>query len=193
VEGTTLQTIDAGLLFSRSLSFSRRTSVSFRTGTVVADNPSGIGNPRLVVIGRANLTHELGRTWDASLLYARGVTLSEAWPDPVIYDSVLARVNGLLSRRINVSATARTARGHSGLSDSASTGFDWVVVGANLGYALSRFANLSVRYSYYIHDFENTALLAPGVPPGVGRHGAGVYLMLWAPLIQRARTNHVTR
>jgi hypothetical protein len=189
---TTLHFIDAGVHYNRTLSFSRRTSVAFRTGTVVIDNPTGLGDPRLQLTGRAVLTHELGRSWDATLTYARGVTLSEIWPEPITYDAVIARVGGQITRRMQFSASARTARGNSGFNATDSNSFDWVAAGASLGLALSRYVNLVGRYSYYMHDFGNAALLAPGIPPDVGRHSGGVHLTFWAPLIQ-PRNGDATR
>jgi hypothetical protein len=192
IDTVTLHIIDLGVLYNRSLSFSRRTSVAFRTGTVVTDNPTGVGDPGLQLIGRAVLTHELGRSWDATLTYNRGVSLSETWPEPISYDAIIARVGGLLSRRMQFDATARTARGNSGFNYTASNSFDWIAAGAFLGVALTRQVNVGLRYLYYMHDFGSATLLAPGIPHDVGRHSAGVHVTFWAPLIQ-PRNGHATR
>jgi hypothetical protein len=61
--------IDVGLNFNRALSLSRRTSVSFATGTS-ASRSDREGSLRFHLNGAARLSHEIGRTWGAGLSYA---------------------------------------------------------------------------------------------------------------------------
>jgi hypothetical protein len=184
--------INVGANFTRNLSFSRRTSVAFNTGTVAAGDADLDGRTRVRAIGSAMLVHELGRTWNARLTYLRDLTFSEVWPEPVVHDSLALGIDGLISRRLQFNAAARASDGRSGLGRSAG-GFNWGVASAGIGFALSRHASLGARYSYYVHRFDEAVRLAPGVPPVVDRHSAGVYLTIWAPLVQQARTGDASR
>jgi hypothetical protein len=69
--------IDVGLMMNRALSITRRTKFSFSTGTtinrngVVGANGSAVSradhSPNL--IGQANLTHNIARSWNARIAY----------------------------------------------------------------------------------------------------------------------------
>ena len=185
--------IDAGVDFNRSLSFSRRTTLSFGTGTTATARPGGTDtSTRFRLNANAALNHEMGRTWNAALVYSRGVHFIESWPEPVSSDSVTASLGGLLSRRLQFQSTAQTSTGRAGFSRT-SGGFSGYYGTALLGFALSRHLSLQLKYGYYRHHFDDATLLVPGFANAVDRHSVRGYISLWAPLFQRARRADATR
>ena len=111
-----LHDIDAGLDYRRALSFSRRTTLNFGMGSTLSSAPVVAGSasdqtsgPELQyrLVGDVSLTHEMGRTWRASLAYNRGVGYSEAFVQPVYSDGVNAVVTGFFNRRTDFSANRR--------------------------------------------------------------------------------------
>ena len=181
--------INAGLNYSRALSISRRTTLSFGTGSSAT---SSEGNLDVQVTGNANLTHELGRSWSAWASYNRNVSFHEMWQQPVMSDGVTVGLGGLLTRRLQFSAGARAALGTVGVR-SNSPGFDNVSAGSTLSYAVARFMNVGVTYSYYHHRFDAGVALPAGIPGSLDRHGVRGSVSLWAPLMSRVRRPNASR
>lgn len=189
----TNHSIDAGVDYNRNLSFSRRTALSFGTGTTATARPGDRNaGTRFRLNAHVALNHEMGRTWNAALVYSRGVHFIESWPEPVSSDSLTASFGGLLSRRLQFQSTARTSTGRAGFSRT-SGGFSGTYGTALLGFALSRHLSLQLKYGYYRHRFDDTVLLVPGFTDAVNRHSVRGYISLWAPLFQRARRSDATR
>ena len=178
--------INAGVDFRRALSFSRRTTLSFNTGTAAHDDPSTAEGLRYRAIGSAALTHEIGRTWTTSLSYSRALRLTDGWFGAVFSDAVTASVAGLVNRRLRVYSHGGTSTGHAS-GGSSNGGFDTYFADAGGTFALARFAAVGAGYRYHHHDFANGFSLPPGITPSQNRHSLHVYLSVWAPLYQRAR------
>ncbi len=181
--------IDAGVDYSKPLSISRRTTVSFATGSSAIRQR---GQVRFRLNGSANLRHELGRTWTASAAYSRRVALHDAWDDPVLSDGVSLGVNGLISRRLQFTARASSALGGIGTEENAPI-FRTVHGSAALAYAATRFVNFSMTYSYYQHRFGDGALPTLGSPRTLDRQSVRATVSLWAPVFQRARRINASR
>jgi opacity protein-like surface antigen len=175
--------IDVGIDYAHALSISRRTQISFSTGTS-ADRSAVTNQMRYRAIGSADLTHEIGRTWFASLGYSRGVRFIDSWPEPVFYDGATAQLSGLVTRRLQVFASLRAAFGKQEVFADSSR-FHTYYGNTGLSYALSRFINAGVTYAYYQHRFPNSFVLAPGYPSHVSRETVRVYISAWAPLFRR--------
>jgi hypothetical protein len=176
--------VDAGIDYSRVLSFSRRTTVQFGTGT--SASRSAINNSlQYSATGSAKLNHEIARTWRASVSYSRGLQFYQTWPEPVFSDSVIAGVSGLPNSRMQVSVTARAIRGGTWEGSNGDiTNYSGV---AGVSFAATRYVNTSLTYGYYRHD------LAPDIPrpPGFPSHYDGqtirASVSVWAPLFQSER------
>jgi hypothetical protein len=182
-------TIDAGVDFSRALSFSRRTSLSFSTGSaIVTDSVT----TRYDLVGNAALTHEIGQTWSAGLSYDRQVGFVDALVQPTFSDSVSASFGGLLTRRISVNTGAGASLGSIGLSGDTNK-FRAVQASAGLQVALNRALGLGVGYVYYRYRFDTTANLPPGVGTRHNRQSVQVMLDVWLPLFHRARSANAAR
>jgi hypothetical protein len=181
--------IDAGVNYNRALSFSRRTQLSFSTGSSIVQSTN---RTRFNLTGNATLKHEIGRTWNAWASYARQVLLNETWTEPVLADSMSVGFGGLISRRLQFASAARGALGKQGLEKNA-PGFDAAHASATLTYAVTRFMNLGVTYSYYQQRFDDGVLLSTGVPVDATRNSIRATVSLWAPLYQRQRRADATR
>jgi hypothetical protein len=177
--------IDAGVNYDRALSFSRRTTLSFSTGTSASRvEPSGSLRYRLT--GAARLSHEIGRTWVASLSYDRGLRFTESWLEPLFTDSASAGLNGFFNRRVQAHLVGRWVRGV-GQQDGGE-GIENYSASAGLSFAISRYVNSGVNYSYYVHEFGSSVVLPPGYARDFERRSIRAYVSLWAPLFQRSRT-----
>jgi hypothetical protein len=186
--------IDAGVDFSRSLSFSRRTTLSFGTGTSATTSPNSADqDTRFRLNGNATLTHEIGRSWSAALMYGRSLQLSEHWPEPVQSDAIAASFGGAISRRLQFSSSASTTTGQSGVRKDGDRGFDAYQASAMLSYALSRYLGASLAYATYYHKFADARLLPPGFPGSIDRYRVTVQVAVSAPLYQRARRGNAAR
>jgi hypothetical protein len=182
-------TIDAGIDFDRALSLSRRTTLSFATGSTAVKQ---FEDTRYYVTGNARLRREIGRTWEAALAYNRGVEFVDTLREPVFSDSLNFGLSGLITRRLEFHSNAGTAFGNVGFSDSDS-GFRSYYGTSGLSFALNRHAALAVEYYVYRYDFDDTAALLPGLQPELTRHSVRAYIDLWAPLFARARTRDASR
>jgi hypothetical protein len=188
--GVRMNNADIGLNYNRALSFSRRTTLSFSSGTSALSSGS---QTTYQLVGGASLTHELGRTWTALANYGRSVQLVDLLLLPVISDSIQTSVQGLVNRRVQAQAGFLASIGTIGFGDSgraAAAGngtYDTLQASAGLGYALSRHVQMGVNYAFFRYRFERTILLPQGVPQNVDRQSIRVNLRLWAPIVNRAR------
>ena len=105
-------------------------------------------------------------------------------PVPVFADGVGAAVDGLISRRVDVSASAGYSNGESALSRD-SLRFDTYTGNLRVRYALSRTFAMYGEYLYYYYDFRGSAQLLAGIPPGLERNGVRAGLTLWVPALRR--------
>jgi hypothetical protein len=176
--------LDVGLGYDRALSLSRRTTLSFQTGSSAYVNKN---RTHFRASGGARLNHQLGRTWTASIAYDRGVRFVEALRQPVFSDGVTASLGGLISRRLEFEANARAALGTVG--DGQQNGFNSYRGAASLSMGLTRYLGVGISYSYYRNDFESSALLPSGFPHALERHSVSAGINLWAPLFYQRSTN----
>ena len=183
--------IDTGLDFSRALSLTRRTQLGFSTGaTALREN----GRMRYDVIGTATLTHEMARTWTASVAYNRNVGYNDAIRGPYFYDGLSGNVGGLISRRVGVSADAGVTLGRVTTSAENIRGdFETWYATSGIRFALTRNLAVGADYTFYQYDFARALLLSDGFAPHMRRHSARVLLDIWAPLIETRRRSDATR
>ncbi len=184
-----IHSLDFGIDYSRALtlSMSRRTTVSFSTGSAFLSGRStrAGGFPaetrnRFFVTGRAQLAHEMGRTWQAAVVYARTASFSDFLFEPVMSDSVTATLAGLIGRRNEVSLRASASRGI--VMSTSDEDFSSAFASVQWRRALGRFVAAQVSYLYYDHDFANAVRLPRGFPQSLDRQGVRFGLTVWLPL-----------
>jgi hypothetical protein len=147
---------------------------------------------RFTVIGDASLNHEIGRSWNARGSYGRHVRFDEAFEEPVLTDAVSGALTGLITRRLHVSLTARAARANVGLTGGKPRPASYHA-GASLQSAVTRFMSVGLSYSYYHHQFDETAQLPSGFLRSADRQTVRAVANLWAPLFQRVRRANASR
>jgi hypothetical protein len=186
-------TIDAGVDYSRDLSITRRTRVSFSTGA------SGIREgtyTRYGATGTAGISREIGRSWLAAAGYSRNIVFVEWLRAPYFYDGINVSLNGLISRRVSVHSGAGWTFGTLGLerdtnrTDQLNTGY----AAAGVTYAISRHFAASADYVYYVYSYDPLSPYSQyGLISDLSRHGVRVALNAWAPLFERGRRPNATR
>jgi hypothetical protein len=181
-----MHNINAGVDYSRALSFSRRTFLRFGTGSAIVvgeevSEPGTDPHPRVLLTGQATLVHQIGRTWTADLGYTRGFRTRDGFDQLYFTDAVYAGIGGLLSRRVSVSAGATWA--NSTVGDHAQ-GHNGVSASAQATYGFSRFLGLYASYVYYHYRFDETVPLDEHFPQRLDRQGIRVGLTTSIPLIK---------
>jgi hypothetical protein len=179
--------LDVGVAYSRALSFSRRTTFSFSTGSSILTFMDTTEPDRQLtyynLIGQASLNHEIGRSWNARISYDRSVQFVQAFSEPFFGDSVFGELSGQVTRRWDASFRAGYSMGTVGAS-ATGNGYDMLNVGAGTGFAISRYLRLHGNYFYYRYDFEEGVSIPLNLSQGVDRHGFQVGLGVWLPLLR---------
>ena len=170
--------IDIGLDYNRPLSFSRRTTLSFSSGSSLIPQD---GTRRYRVTGEASLQHQIGRTWAAGLEYRRALRFIEAFPKPFFSDAIAARLKGNLSRRVEFAVSGGYSAGEIGLAAEGGA-FGTYTASALLGVALTRHCALASEYLYYDYSFGQQPVAA-AFPARLNRQTARVTLKLWLPVL----------
>jgi hypothetical protein len=170
--------LDIGLDYNRPLSFSRRTTLRFSSGSAFIPQ-DGIRHYRMT--GDASLQHHMGRTWSASLEYRRALQFIEAFPKPVFSNSIAARVNGNPSRRVGFGVSGGYSAGEIGLTPGAGA-FGTYTASAQLSVAMSRHCALYSEYLHYHYVFAQPSAAA-AFPTRLDRQTARVSLKLWLPIL----------
>jgi hypothetical protein len=179
--------INVGVSYSRALSFSRRTSFSFGTGSaiLVQDDltvPGSDPRTHFRLLGNASLTHEIGRSWTAQAAYNRGFVFREGFDDPFFTDAVSASVGGFVTNRLDFAALARWS--FATLDRPGRNRHDSFAASAQARYALGRFVALFARYVYYQYEFDEDIPLDPDLARSLDRQGIRVGVTTSIPLIR---------
>lgn len=169
--------ISVGTNYNRPLSKTRRTFLSLSSGTSSAEDARRGTSYRFT--GSAGLRHQMGRSWNASVDYNRGIRYLEGFGEPFFTDSVRGLVRGFLTRRVDVDVQAGYSSGTIGLTANALP-FASYFGTTSARYALSRIAALQVQYLFYHYDFEREP--TSDLPREFDRHGVRVGFNLWLPL-----------
>jgi hypothetical protein len=183
------QQVDAGLGFARALSLTRRTSLSFDTGTSILKDKN---STHFGIVGNIGITREIGRTWAATAGYHRNVSFMRTFNQPVFSDSFSAGVGGMINRRLQFQAGFGTALGKVGFG-VGDTGFSNFYTSAGLRYGISQNIGLTADYGYYWYDYGTDVTLPKGVPSKIGRQSVHVGISYWTTIFQQARRSHASR
>jgi hypothetical protein len=189
------KTIDAGLDYLRNLSVTRRTRLSFSTGVMGIEERN---YSRYGVSGTALLTREIGRTWDATASYTRGVAFFETLRVPYFYDGIGVGLGGLISRRVAFRSSAAATLGDvsrvtATVPVAASNEMATATGSAGLVVALTRYAAISGEYLFYAYSVDNASAILSGLTPQLTRHGVMVSLRAWMPVVERGRRTNAAR
>ncbi|MGZ8797050.1 MAG: hypothetical protein ACXW2F_06870 [Thermoanaerobaculia bacterium] len=174
------QTIDAGVDYNETLSFARRTALSFSTSTqAIRYN----GGTHYRLNGSARLTRGFRRSWSTWIGYDRNTEFRIGFRAPLLTDSVNAGIAGLATRRIKWSAGAGYTHGTIGFDANAFSAYGGTV---RADLALTRMLALFGQYAYYHYEVPPGSSVLDLVPR-FSRQVATVGLTVWVPLIKDVR------
>jgi len=134
--------------------------------------------------GQATVAYDVARSWKVSAIYRRGVDYIAGFSAPISADRVSTSVSGLLSRRVDIFASAGYSNGESALNLQGPA-FDTYTGDARLRYALTRKFAVYVEYLYYFYDSRGGTPIAPGISSGLERKGVRTGLTLRVPAVRR--------
>ncbi len=171
--------MELGLDYNHQLSLTRKTTVSFATGTAIVRGVLGAADYRLVA--HARVSREIARTWHATGSYDRGASLLAGFTQPIYSDDVQVGVTGSLSRRLTLATRAGVSTGElTGVREQNTTGNR--SGSAQLQYALSRMLALTGEYAYYQYQFGRPEGLPVGLPLHFARNSVRLGLTVFLPL-----------
>lgn len=174
-----------GLDFNKALSLTRRTFLRFSTGMSAANDGT---ETHYTMTGNVGLTREIGRTWNAGIVFVRDFGLSPYFPEPMLTDSVSAQVGGLINRRLQLTFVAGATRGAIGFSDGDNS-VTSASAGSSLMVGFTESTGLSLNYMYYRHLYGADVALPLGSPRHMNRQSVSVNFAYTVPLYERRRPN----
>ena len=187
--------LDMGVDYNRALSFSRRTTLAVGTGSSLAQSHDVQSPDRtwyFMLNARASLTHEIRRTWTATLDYARGTQFVHGFNDVTVSDNVTAGLGGLLSTRVQLSTSAGYSTGQVGLGANGPR-FGSYTGSGELTVALSRVVGMYAQYMYYHYDVPPTSSAFGVLPPRLGRQALTFGLNGTLPFMKDTRSPRDSR
>jgi len=152
--------LNIGGNYGRPVSASRRTFVTVGGGSAVLESN---GQAHLQAIANAALQHEFGRSWRGSARYHRGFMFLDELAGPLMSDGLVAELNGLLTRRLELLGSGSFTHGTIGLSPSA-TPYNAYSAHTQVRYALSRVAAVYAEYVLFNYRFAESVRLGAGLP-----------------------------
>jgi hypothetical protein len=187
---TTEVGVNVGWNYTRPLSATRSVGLGVGLGVTGADLQQvegGVDILRRRYRGTANfrLSFPVVQTWQVTGNFRRGLDYIPDLPTPVYTTGASIGTVGLITRRIDVNATAAYTRGGSALNTSALQ-FDTYTASMRVRYAINQTFATYGEYLYYYYDFRgSTELLLSGIPTGLGRNGVRAGLTIWVPALRR--------
>ena len=186
-----LHNIDIGVNYSRPLSLSRRTTLSFSTGSALIQRArDNTGSSQLDssmlfrVLGNVALQHEIGQSWTARAGYSRDIGFVEGFIDPMLSDSVTAGITGLLARDINLLASVTYSHAMPANASESDRRHEALAGSVRLQKALTRSLALYGQYVYYQTNQGSGVQLPDGPLTEFDRHVVRGGLTVWMPLIR---------
>ena len=165
--GAIVHDLDIGLDYAHALSVSRRTSITFGSGSSITEPQAGV--KRYSVSGHATLSKDIGRTWSSSVSYARGTQMIQGFSDVVLSDSVNGTLGGLLLPRLQLSVGAGYSVGEF-VVDPTAPRYGTETANGRLGLAISQSVMLTAEYVYYRYNVPPGAFAVPdAVAPRMAR------------------------
>jgi hypothetical protein len=176
--------ITAGLDYDRSLAFSRRTRLAFNSGAAITSDDEG---QQYGVIGMAQLTHEMGRTWSIASSFDRNLRVVDLLPEPFFANSMSLYLGGTVGRRVSFRTRGAYAFGAVTLQQSDSSRYSSVIGETRVAIALGRHFQIYLEHLYYEHRFPMELALPAGLSHRRIQNGGRIGLNLWAPLVRAIR------
>jgi hypothetical protein len=180
--------LDFGFDYTRPWSRTRKTTISFTLAPSVTNGTLVSGaidlQRQYKVIGDAAIVHQIGRTWNVSANYRRAAGYYvEGVQSRIFTEAYSAGMNGLLSRRTDLSVSTGYSTGQPELTTQAAA-FSTYTANVRLRFALGRTWATYGEYVFYYYRFDQGFQLPTGVPPQFTRNGVKGGLTLWLPMMR---------
>lgn len=179
---------EVGIDYSRPIAANRQMALRFSLGSSNVKLPpfaSVVEGQRFIrLTGGAEIEYPFATSWRVRGNLRRGLEYVAPLGAPVYASGFSAEMIGLISTRVDISASTRYSSGVSALSRSA-LAYDTYGTECRVRYALTRTWAVYGEYLYYFYDFRRSTQLPPGVPPGLQRNGIRAGLTLWIPAFRR--------
>lgn len=190
VDSTTSEhTADIGFDYRHPFSATRSAQLAFRVGGSATEIPESassiVSGAKYRFQGEATGTLQFARGWAARGSFRRGLEYMPALTEPVFIDGFNTSLDGLLTRRLQLSLGAGYASGESILRLAGSGGFDTYTGNARLQVAATRTLAFFGEYLYYVYDFGGHTQLLPEAPARLERNGIRAGLTLLVPALGR--------
>jgi hypothetical protein len=171
--------------YTRFLSKTRRTHLKFNVSTAMLEaaapgDPLAVLRQQQQLAADVSFSRQFARTWQAQGGYNRSFGFIEGLTTPVFSDGVNLSTSGLLSRRVDLLASAAYAVGAPVVLEQ-SRGFTTYTADIRTRMALNETYALYVEYLYYFYDFSRT-LVPVGFPPQMARNSIRVGITMWFPV-----------
>ena len=180
--------LEIGVNHIRPRSSTRRMIFDVSLGSSLVSRPMVLTDlrppdPSHRLIGQFSAAYTFGKSWQAGAMYRRGVDFVPGLTEPVETDGATARIDGLLTPRLDAMVSAAYLSGDAVFNNTTDT-FDTYTGTVRLRYAVARTVAAYVEYLYYFYDFHGYPHLVPGVPPTFERNGVRAGLTLLIPAIR---------
>lgn len=183
--------ITIGLEYAPALSRTRRAVFRFEIGPSllqlpesavarVTDQPADTDLVRLS--SDVNIIYPFRLNWRASAGYRRSVEYLSVLGEPALADAARLGLSGLISRRIDVDASAAYAQAGSALRPIEA--METYTGQITLRYALKRWLALSSQYLYYFYDLHEQAV-ASQLPQRFEQHSVRLGVVLFLETLGR--------
>lgn len=169
-----------GVEYSSALTPSRRVAFRLEVAPTMFDAVEDDGVERQVTTfqGQASVEYPFHLKWRVSAGYRRATQYVAILDEPMITNGVDVKLEGLLGRRFDVSAIARSANAESALATSAQP-LDTYMGEFRLRFALSRSLALFSEYAYYYFDLGEQHPFLETLPRIYRQHGVRAGVMLF--------------
>ena len=185
----TEQRLRIGADFSPALSASRRAQFRFNLAPSAIQNLASATDVATTgtlyrVEGEAAAEYPFLRSWSIGGSYRRGLEYIAVLLEPVFNDAARLQLQGLVTQRVDVSASGGYVVGESVLQQNNSH-FDTYTGTVRGRYSVNRSFAVYAEYLYYYYNLHGQAALAPDLPSAFEQHGIRLGLMLWARPVSR--------
>jgi hypothetical protein len=179
--------IDLGVDLNKALSFSRRTTLSMTSGSVVTSDGR---RSRFDIVGDVGLMHQFTSTATLDVGYSRRVDFVQTFALPTIADSISASFDATFGRAVLTTGVG-ASRGQVGLTSGSDFWATQSAVGTS--FSLNRWLSIRTDYAYYRYRFSTSASLPIGIGARVRRHHFQIGAGLGLPLLGRSRRSNASR
>jgi hypothetical protein len=184
----TNELLDIGIEYAKSISVSRRTSLSFGTETSMLRQNEGAKHFRLN--GNVRLEKGFQRTWQAIVAARRGTDFLPGFRAPVLTDQANLALAGYLAKRVSLNLNAAAGQGEVGFNDSRK--FISYTGDARLTVAVTRHLGVFGQYVYYHYqnppEPETLFLM-----PQVARQAFSVGVQTWISIFDKDKVTRDPR